>query len=557
MYITFFTLVVNGIMKAYYKFIKVLLFTLGCLLIPVESFSEDLYVWKGESIELMCPIPPHKHSNSTVYSQFYEWQKCPDGIDLIQVGGTRHVKITINKFFTDTRTVACKVKWFEKIGSQQFGPFEATYRWNVTYYKVSAIPTQDSYTIKVGDLQQIGYEVTPRPSNPEAFVSFVSTAPDIASVDNNGYVKGITPGSCEIILKTNYNVEYSCKIVVNPIELEAIVLNENNIILHPNEKFKLLATFHPTNCTDKVLKFTSSDDKVVEVSEQGVISAKSIGNATITATSTNWITDYCNVVVNPIPVSQIELESSNINMLVGDSIKINASLIPDNCTNKDLQYQISNPDVAVINDDGIIKAIKKGTAFISVFIDDVASRAVLTIREHEQDKYKINLLDYSAVKVNEKHQTILNQNYTILVAAHSDYYLTAENDSDSWATFFSENITDGDINLGVSEIKLEDIMSDNNIYIIHKYLHDMFEYDIALGIDQIIDDDFYYISNNNVLEFKNLPNDNMISLYDLSGKVIYRNSQSTAYKSFAIPGKGVFIIEVKTPSNIKAYKLKF
>lgn len=87
-------------------------------------------------------------------------------------------------------------------------------------------------------------------------------------------------------------------------------------------------------------------------------------------------------------------------------------------------------------------------------------------------------------------------------------------------------------------------------------LHDINEYDILVGVDQMIDENFYYISNNNVLEFKNLPNDNIISLYDLNGKVIYRNSQAITNKSFAIPSKGVFIVEVKTQAGVKAYKLK-
>lgn len=544
-------------MKTYFQILRILLFSIVCYIMPFECFSEDLYVWQGESIELMCPIPPHKGSNNVVYSQFYEWQKCPDGIDLIQVSGTRHVKITVNKFFTDTRTVVCKVTWYEynRI-NQQFGPYVATYRWNVSYHKVNAIPAQDSYTIKVGQKQQIGFEITPRPSYPDAFVSFVSSDPSIASVDNNGNVTGIRPGTCDIILKTNYDVENSCRIIVNPIEADAITLNKNSLTLSPNEKFTLFVTFQPSDCTNKTLSFTSSDNNVVEVSEQGVISAKSIGNATITATTTNGITDYCNVKVNPIPVSQINLESSNINLFVGDSIKMNATLIPENCTNKNILYQISNPDIAIINDDGIIKANKKGTAFINLFIDDVENRAVLTIRENTQDKYKINLLDYSAVKVNDNYQTVFNQGYTVLVAAHSDYYLTTEDISESWSTSFCDNITDWNANSGLTEISLKDIISDSNIYIIHTYLHDINEYDILVGVDQMIDENFYYISNNNVLEFKNLPNDNIISLYDLNGKVIYRNSQAITNKSFAIPSKGVFIVEVKTQAGVKAYKLK-
>lgn len=524
---------------------------------PNNCLSENLSVWKGESVELMCPIPPQKGSGNTVYSQFYEWQKCPDGIDLIQVGGTRHVKITINKFFTDTRTVVCKVKWYESNSiHQQFGPYVATYRWNISYYKVKAIPNQSTYTLNVGQKQQIGFELTPRPSYPDAFVSFTSTDPNIATVDNAGNILGIKSGICEIVLKTNYDVEYSCKIIVRPIEAQAITLNKNNIELKPNEQFSLMATFQPSNCTNKSLSFTSSDNNVVDISEQGVITAKSVGNATIIVSTTNGITNYCNVKVNPISVSQIKLESSNINLFVGDTIRIKATIIPNNSTNKNILYQMSNPDIATIEDNGIIKANKSGTSFINLFIDNIENRAILTVRENIEDKYKINFSDYSVVKINDNYQTFFNQNYTVLVAAHSDYHLTTEDMSESWSTSFSNNISELNANPISSELHINNILQDNNIYILHTYLHNIIEYDILAGLDQIIDENFNYISDKNVLEFKNLPNNNIISLFDLTGKLIYQNSLNATYKSFAIPCNGVFIVEIKTAYGIKSYKLK-
>ena len=526
----------------------------------IKSFSEDLTVWLGESIELLCPVPALENKDHITYSQSFNWQKCPDGISLVQVGGIRQVKITINKFFTDTRTVTCQVTWYEhtKTGSGNFGPYTATYRWNISYYKVGAKPTQDSYNIKVGQQQSIGYEISPRPSNPEAFVTFTSSDPSVASVDNSGNIMGLSPGSCDIILKTNYNVENSCRINVNPIKPEAITLNSNKLELNPNEKFTLAATFQPSNCTNKNLSFSSSDENIAEVSEKGIITANSIGNATIAVSTVNGITDYCNVVVSPIEVSQIKLGSSNINMYVGDSAKVNATLLPENCTNRNILYQVSNPDIAIINDEGIIKAISLGSTIVNLYIDDVVQRAILTVRKKEIDNFKINFSEYSKVKVNNDYQNILNQKFTALINAHSDYRLKSDDyNSESWKTSFYDSFEDISTDIGNQELSFKDISSDKNIYIVHTYLYDVSEYDITTGIDQAIDDNFYYFSSNNALEFRNLPSENTISVYDINGRIIYNNPQSITRKCFSLPSKGVFIIEVKSSNGMKSYKVRF
>lgn len=526
-----------------------------CFICPFYGFAEDLVVWQGESVELMCPIPPKRHENYTVYSQYYGWQECPDGIELVQVGGTRHVKITITKFFTDVRTVKCKVSWYEKNGTFQYGPYSTTYSWNVSYYKVGAIPNQQTYNLKVGQGQRIGYEFTHKPSYPDAFVSFTSTDPNIATVDNDGNITGIAPGICEIILKTNYDVENTCKVNVIPIETETISLNTNNIELFPDNQFTLFATFQPANATDRTLTFTSSDTCVAEVSGHGVIIAKSVGNATITARASNGVTDFCNIKVNPIAVSQIKLESSNLNLYAGDSVRINATLIPENCTDKSISYQVVNPDLAIIQDGGKLTAIHSGSTFINIRAGEVEKRIALTIRDNPDEQCKIHLFDYSAVKINGSYQTFCNGSYATSVAKHSDYNLTVENVSDSWVTSLCEDIND----YGVSDlngIEYTNIVSDRDVYIVHKYHYDILEYDIIAGTDQIIDEGFYYRSDGNVLIFENLPENNIVSLYDLNGKLLYQNSRTVTEKSFSIPSPGIYIIEIKLPDGVKSYKLK-
>ncbi|MBO7339613.1 MAG: Ig-like domain-containing protein [Lachnospiraceae bacterium] len=66
-----------------------------------------------------------------------------------------------------------------------------------------------------------------------------------------------------------------------------------------NDTAALTATVTPASATDKSVTFTSSADAVAEVSEEGVVTAKSNGTAIITVTTTDGgFTDVCAVVVN-------------------------------------------------------------------------------------------------------------------------------------------------------------------------------------------------------------------------------------------------------------------
>lgn len=129
--------------------------------------------------------------------------------------------------------------------------------------------------------------------------------------------------------------------------------------------------------------------------------------------------------------------------------------------------------------------------------------------------------------------------------------------SESWKTSFYDSFEDISTDIGNQELSFKDISSDKNIYIVHTYLYDVSEYDITTGIDQAIDDNFYYFSSNNALEFRNLPSENTISVYDINGRIIYNNPQSITRKCFSLPSKGVFIIEVKSSNGMKSYKVRF
>ncbi len=86
-----------------------------------------------------------------------------------------------------------------------------------------------------------------------------------------------------------------------------------------------------------------------------------------------------------IPVEQIILNYETQNLKVGDTFKLIATILPENATNKHLQFVSSNPSVASVDSDGLVTALKKGTATIQVLSHDekVQANCLITIEENE------------------------------------------------------------------------------------------------------------------------------------------------------------------------------
>ena len=189
------------------------------------------------------------------------------------------------------------------------------------------------------------------------------------------------------------------------VAVTGVTLNKTSATIGINAKNKtttLTATVSPSNATNKSVTWTSSDTSVATVNN-GVVTAKGIGTATITVTTEDGNkTDSINVVVEPnttnINVESINLDKSMLELEVGDETNLVVSFNPTNASNKSVEWSSSNDDVATISKTGIIKAISEGITTITVTSEDGNKTATckLTVVKKtntDDDIYKDNTDD--------------------------------------------------------------------------------------------------------------------------------------------------------------------
>ncbi len=159
----------------------------------------------------------------------------------------------------------------------------------------------DTFTMYAGQVLLFDPEVTPENAYAGS-VTFTSSQPHVASVDEKGYVTALTYGTAYIKAKTPQGVSLSLKVVVLK-QPEKVTLSSNYLYLERGES-EFLGYSFPKNqastCT-----FSSMDPSVAAVDElTGEVTAVSGGTTFITVTSLNGKQDRCIV---SVPVENTDI----------------------------------------------------------------------------------------------------------------------------------------------------------------------------------------------------------------------------------------------------------
>jgi uncharacterized protein YjdB len=136
---------------------------------------------------------------------------------------------------------------------------------------------------------------TMTPSNTTDKLTWSSSNAKIASVDKNGTVKAVAPGTATITVKTTSGKTATFKVTVK-VPATSVKLNKTSVTVNKGKTYTLQGTISPSNSTD-TLTWSSSNSKVAKVSSKGVVTAVAKGTATITVKTTSGKKATCKVTV--------------------------------------------------------------------------------------------------------------------------------------------------------------------------------------------------------------------------------------------------------------------
>ena len=197
-------------------------------------------------------------------------------------------------------------------------------------------------------------------------VNWTSSDETVVTVDSTGLVKALKAGSAAVtVTSADSGVTAVCEITVK-IPVTGVKINTTAKTMVPGKTFQLAAWPQPSNAANKAVTWTSSNTGVATVSSTGLVKAVKGGTANITVkTADGGYTATCKITVN-IPVTGVRINTTAKTMTPGKTFQLAAWPQPSNAANKKVTWWSSNTAVATVSSTGLVKAVKAGTAVITV-----------------------------------------------------------------------------------------------------------------------------------------------------------------------------------------------
>ncbi len=234
---------------------------------------------------------------------------------------------------------------------------------------------------------QLTYTIEPKGEGVNRDVTWTSSAPDIATVSENGLVTFLKPGKATIVVKTidggiSGNLIDTCEFYINN-PVTSVDLDYTDITLKMGEEFRLTALVLPEDASDKTVLWSSSDTNVATVNENGMVTAVNSGSATILCKSADsGETSMCNVTVYQ-PVTGVTISNESMTVRKGQEFWLNATCQPENAMNKLIIWSSSDTSIATVDKNGKVTAVEPGDCVITATSQDsgVTARCSLTVTQ--------------------------------------------------------------------------------------------------------------------------------------------------------------------------------
>ncbi|WP_066371649.1 DUF4350 domain-containing protein [Bacillus sp. FJAT-27264] len=253
------------------------------------------------------------------------------------------------------------------LSSKQYGTstgprdFKIQYSLNGTdFFDVS-----ETYTLN-STIAQKDFDLPKAVENqPTVYIRWLNNSS--AAVNNTGTTAPVNGNSriSDIVVKGSQQP-------LGPVSVTGVTLNTADLALSVGGKGTLTATVQPANATERSVTWSSSDATVATV-DNGVVTGVNEGHATITVTTVDGsfrATAEVNVTAGPVKVTGITLDKTNVNLTVGATDQLLATIQPSTAANKQVAWTSSNAAVVTVDAQGKLKANAQGTAVITVTSQD-------------------------------------------------------------------------------------------------------------------------------------------------------------------------------------------
>jgi len=272
---------------------------------------------------------------------------------------------------------------------------------------VEGVFIDNNKKLYVGDKIKMSANVIPSDAL-EQKVFWKSSNPNVATVSEDGDLEAVTYGATSITVTTkDGGFTDTCEVVVYAHTTGVEIIDRVTIPI--DKTYFLNASTVPLSVSDGNIEYSSDNNTIVSVNNEGKILAKKKGICTITATSVDGgYTATCEVTVIQ-PVEVLAMEKHSVTLRVGDKEKMFAQISPATADNKTVIWASSSERVATVDANGNVAALKAGEAWI---------KAVSVDNPEAKDSCKVTVTqDVTGIEISQASCELKNIGESIVLTA--------------------------------------------------------------------------------------------------------------------------------------------
>ncbi|MCG3086009.1 MULTISPECIES: DUF5057 domain-containing protein [unclassified Anoxybacillus] len=192
----------------------------------------------------------------------------------------------------------------------------------------------------------------------------------IISIDRNGIITAVKEGTAQVTAKVKDmfgNVKTTTMTVIVRIPVESITINDFTV--HVGETISIPITVSPADAK-KAVSYSLGNSLYAEINgANGTITGLKEGVTTLTVQAFNkndeLIEKTVTVTVQAIPVTAVVVSPTVVNINIGETTTLTATVAPNDATYKTITWRSSNPNIASVDENGKVTGLSTGQVTIT------------------------------------------------------------------------------------------------------------------------------------------------------------------------------------------------
>lgn len=193
----------------------------------------------------------------------------------------------------------------------------------------------------------------------------------------------------------------------NSSKVSNIIFSENSITIEENKTYQVRYDIYPSDLGDVKLTWTSNDEEIASVSEDGLISANRPGTTVVVAKAKSNAVASITVYVSEEQRdnTSVRFNIENFDLKINTNRKLYPIFTPENVNYETITWESNNESVATVSNTGRVNGVKTGKAIITATVK-------LKDETYLSASTNVNVTKETTLSVVDSSATSLSENTT-------------------------------------------------------------------------------------------------------------------------------------------------